>query len=100
MGMERPWRIELLGGLRAAREDQSVTHFPTQKTALLLARLAYFPSRPHPREELIELLWPEADPHAARQRLSQALSALRRLLEPRGAHGGSLRADGPGDVGT
>jgi DNA-binding SARP family transcriptional activator len=83
MSMERPWRIELLGGLRAAREDRSVSHFPTRKTALLLARLAYFPARPHPREELIELLWPEADPHAARQRLSQALSSLRRILEPR-----------------
>jgi LuxR family transcriptional regulator, maltose regulon positive regulatory protein len=32
------------------------------------------------REEIVEALWPEADPHAGRHRLQVAVSSLRRLL--------------------
>jgi hypothetical protein len=41
--VERPWRIELLGRLRATQGELSLTHFRTHKTGLLLAYLAYFP---------------------------------------------------------
>jgi DNA-binding SARP family transcriptional activator len=84
-----PWRIELLGWLRAERAGVAVTRFRTQKVAALLARLALFGDRPHPREALVELLWPEADPSRGRNNLSQALSALRRDIE--GAGGGGAR---------
>src|SRR5262245_48049647 len=60
--MELRWRIELLGGLRATRGDRVVTRFQRQKAGALLAYLAYFRQRPHPRPVLIELLWPECDP--------------------------------------
>jgi hypothetical protein len=40
--MERPWRVELLGGVRALQGEQVVDRFRTRKTALLLAYLAYF----------------------------------------------------------
>ena len=58
--------------------------------AALLAYLALFTQHPHPREELMELLWPEEDPEKARQRLRQALYALRQQLEPPGTPQGSV----------
>src|SRR5439155_10582859 len=50
------WRIQLLGGLRAARGGQVVTRFPTRKTGALLAYLACHLDREQPREVLAELL--------------------------------------------
>jgi DNA-binding SARP family transcriptional activator len=75
--LERSWRIELLGGLRVEGGGRVVTRFPTQKAAALLAYLAYHRDRPHPREVLAALLWPEAEWEAARHRLNVALSSLR-----------------------
>jgi DNA-binding SARP family transcriptional activator len=88
--MATGWQIELFGGLRAHQGDRVVAHFPTQKTGLLLAYLAYYHQHPHPREVLIDQLWPDADPDAARASLRVALSALRRLLEPGGIAAGTL----------
>jgi predicted ATPase/DNA-binding SARP family transcriptional activator len=79
------WRIELLGGVRAVNCEREITRFRTQKSAALLAYLAYYRDRPHPRECLIEMFWPESVPAAGRQSLSQALSHLRHPLEPPGA---------------
>lgn len=79
------WRIELLGQVRAVSGDAVITQFGSRKVAALLARLALFPRRVHSREELVDLLWPEADLDTGRNRLRQALSTLRRLLEPPGA---------------
>lgn len=75
-----PWRVDLLGGIRARREQTVVTSFRTRRAAILLARLALNP-RPHRRDELIPMFWPDADPQAGRQNLSQSLSELRRRLE-------------------
>lgn len=49
--------------------------------ASLLARLALYPDREHTREELAELLWSGVEAGLARNRLRNALSTLRRLLE-------------------
>lgn len=88
--MDTLWRIELLGALRAIGDHRSVTRFQTQKTGALLAYLAYYPQRSHPREVLIELLWPESEPRAGRNKLSLALSSLRRQLEPPGVPAGAV----------
>ncbi|HZV03392.1 MAG TPA: tetratricopeptide repeat protein [Planctomycetota bacterium] len=85
-----PWRIDLMGELRATRGTWSVTHFRTQKTAALLAHLAFFRDRSHPRELLVGMLWPDASSEAGRNNLSQALSALRHQLEPPGVEPGSV----------
>src|SRR5215210_996887 len=77
-----PWRIELLGGLRARQGERVVPRFANQKGAALLAYLAYHRKRAHSREELAELLWPETPPEAGRHNLRQALLSLRRQLEP------------------
>jgi DNA-binding SARP family transcriptional activator len=88
--MEPRWRLTLFGGLRATTDDREVTRFYTQKTGALLAYLAYYRQRSHPREELIELLWPESTSEAGRDSLSTALSWLRRQLEPTGAPAGAV----------
>src|SRR5262245_46371009 len=87
-------KIVLLGGLRIEQADRIITRFRTQKTAVLLAYLAYYRQRPHSREELIELLWPECALASGRNGLSISLSSLRHQLEPPGVpHGAILRAD-------
>jgi predicted ATPase/DNA-binding SARP family transcriptional activator len=84
------WHITLLGGLRAEQDGKSVTRFRTRKTASLLATLAYHADRIHPRDELVELLWPDDDPDAARASLRTALNSLRKQLEPPGVPPGSV----------
>ena len=51
--MTHPIRIELLGGLRVYVGDRIITRFQTQKTASLLAYLAYNSAQHHPREVLM-----------------------------------------------
>jgi DNA-binding SARP family transcriptional activator len=88
--MDGRWRIELLGELKAIQGDRVVTRFRTQKTAALLAYLAYHRHRSHPRQVLIELLWPEGDVDAGRHNLSVALNALRDQLEPADTPSGTV----------
>jgi adenylate cyclase len=96
--MDGRWRIELLGGLRAVLADDSAeattplvfTRFPTYKAGALLAVLAYDVKRTHPRDELVELLWPEHDPIVARRSLSTELYRLRRQLEQPGVPQGAF----------
>jgi predicted ATPase/DNA-binding SARP family transcriptional activator len=82
--MKEPWRISLLGGLRATLEGQTITRFRTQKTGALLAFLALNLRRTHAREELVDRFWPDDDPESGRTSLRTALSSLRRQLEPPG----------------
>src|SRR5437588_8132606 len=90
------WKIELLGSLRAVQSGRTITRFPTRQTGLLLAYLACHRRRSLPREELIELLWPESELDRGRQNLAQALCSLRHQLEPPGvARGAVLIADRP-----
>jgi predicted ATPase len=85
-----PWRIELLGELRAVRKSTVVSHFRTQKTAGLLAYLAWKRGEAQPREVLIDMFWPDLEPENGRNCLSRALSALRAQLEPPGTPAGSV----------
>lgn len=93
MASEPTWRIQLLGILKAACRGQPLLRFETRQAAVLLARLALVP-RAHPREELMELLWPDEDPDATRTRLRQVLTTLRRTLSSFGPEEAEvLRAD-------
>jgi DNA-binding SARP family transcriptional activator len=78
------WHLRLLGSLQAERDGQIITRFRSQKFAALLAYLAVFPRRTHSREELADLLWPDAEVEVGRSNLRTALSSLRRQLEPPG----------------
>jgi DNA-binding SARP family transcriptional activator len=84
------WKVTLLGDIRADGEQRTVTRFRTQKTAILFAYLAFYGQRAHPRETLIELLWPEAEIESGRNSLSIALSSLRNQFEPPGVCPGSV----------
>jgi DNA-binding SARP family transcriptional activator len=88
--MGAQWRIQLLGGLRATWQDREVTHFGTQKTAALLAYLAYHLDRTHPRSVLIGLLWPYDDEKGGRHSLSQSLYLLRQQMETSGTSPGTV----------
>src|SRR6266700_3646127 len=83
------WSIQLLGGLSAHSPQRQVTRFRTQKAASLLAYLAIHPA-PQPREVLLNLLWPEAEPEVGRHNLSNALTFLRHQLEPPGIPPGTV----------
>jgi len=84
----------MLGGLRVRSGDRTITRFRTQKTGALLAYLAYYLSRAHSREVLVELLWPWSAPAAGRKSLTVSLSSLRHQLEPPGApEGAVIRAE-------
>jgi predicted ATPase/DNA-binding SARP family transcriptional activator len=85
------WRIELFGGLRLRQgAGRVITRFRTEKTGALLAYLALHVRRSFPRDVLADLFWPEDEPEAGRHSLRQALSSLRRHLEPPDVAGGSV----------
>ncbi len=81
------WRVRLLGMVQADSGNHQLQRFPSRAAALLLARLALAPARSHPREELVELLWPGVALAVGRNRLRQTLSTLKSLLEYGGAAG-------------
>lgn len=88
------WQVRLLGAVEAFDGVQRIERFPSRAVAALLARLALAPERAHPREELVELLWPGVALDVGRNRLRQALSTLKSLLEPAGRPGAAvLQAD-------
>ena len=78
------WQVGLLGGLSLGDGSQVITRLPSRAVTALLARLALAPERAHAREELIELLWPGVSLAVGRNRLRQALSTLKGILEPAG----------------
>ncbi|MBS1724263.1 MAG: tetratricopeptide repeat protein [Armatimonadetes bacterium] len=88
--MGRHCRIELLGQLKLRVGDVETTRFRTYKTGALLAYLAYHVGRPAPREELLEMLWPDTEDEKSRNSLSQSLSSLRHVLEPAGMQAGTV----------
>ena len=79
------WQVGLLGGLCLTDGTQRLTRLPSRAVTALLARLALAPERAHAREELIELLWPGVALGIGRNRLRQALSSLKSILEPAGS---------------
>src|SRR6478752_2485677 len=73
-------RTYLLGPFRVTRDDKHVIGFESDKMRALLAYLIVEADRPHQRETLAALLWPEQTDTAARQGLRQALYILRLAL--------------------
>jgi len=73
-------RIEMLGGFRMLHSSHASTRFQSQKTGTLLAYLAYYSTQPHPREYLVDLLWPEAELESGLSRLKNLLWLLKQEL--------------------
>ncbi len=64
--------------------DQPIERRPlvTGRTAQLLKALIVLGVREVPREQLLETLWPEADPRAGNQTFKVTLHRLRKAMEP------------------
>ena len=86
------WQLRLLGAVELLDPQQRPVRLPTRAATLLLARLAMVPKRQHPREELVDLLWPGVDNETGRNRLRQTLSVLRNLLQAASAPTGPASA--------
>ena len=75
--------ISLLGPFQVTLDGRPVSSFTTDKARALLAFLTVEADRPHSRDALAGLLWPEQPQRKARQNLRQALSYLRQALDDR-----------------
>jgi len=75
--------VRLLGALHVSLDGRPLAGFESDKERALLAYLAEESQRPHRREKLAGLLWPELTEAAARNNLRRVLSNLRRLLGDR-----------------
>ncbi|UCC87717.1 MAG: winged helix-turn-helix domain-containing protein, partial [Anaerolineales bacterium] len=72
--------LSLLGPFQVTLEDQPAV-FATDRARALLAYLAVEANRPHRREALAALIWPDYPEAAARRSLSQALVRVRRAID-------------------
>ncbi len=70
----------LMGPFEALLDGQEITAFQSNKVRALLAFLAVEMARPHPRETLAGLLWPNVPDGCAHHSLNQALSNLRSAI--------------------
>ncbi len=77
-------RVGLLGGFRVERAGVAIPDFVWQRRSAkrLTKLLATRPSHALHREQILEILWPNADVDSARNSLAKALHAARRALEP------------------
>lgn len=85
-----PVRFEVLGPLRAWREDAGMDLGPVQQQ-VVLAVLLLHKNRPVGRQQMINAVWGETEPRYALNLLHRHVAGLRRVLEPsrraRGAPG-------------
>ncbi|MBN1814216.1 MAG: hypothetical protein JXA14_20425, partial [Anaerolineae bacterium] len=77
--------LSLLGPFQAALDGEPVTAFESNKVRALLTYLAVEADRPHSREKLAGLLWPERSDRDAIANLRYALSNLRAAIGDRAA---------------
>ncbi|MCA9961133.1 MAG: hypothetical protein KC443_18965, partial [Anaerolineales bacterium] len=71
--------ITLLGGVTITQNGTAVTAFASRKADALLLYLACNP-RPHPRETIATLFWPDHEQNRALANLSVILTSLRKQL--------------------
>ena len=75
--------LSFLGPFQVTLDGQPVTGFKSNKVRALLAYLAVEADRPHRREVLAGLLWPDWPDRDALSNLRYALSNLRRVIGDR-----------------
>lgn len=73
--------IKLLGGFQVSLYGQPVTGMLSAKGRALLAYLVLEADRPHRREALAEMLWPDQPNAYGRTNLRQSLHRLRQYIE-------------------
>jgi DNA-binding SARP family transcriptional activator len=72
--------LRVLGPLQDAIADTPILRLESDRARALLAYLAVEADRPHRREALIGLLWPDCSEQAARHNLRQALFNVRQAI--------------------
>lgn len=72
--------LKVLGMLQASLEGRPVTGFESNKTRALLVYLAVEADRPHSRDQLAGLFWPDQPEQIARNNLRQTLANLRHAI--------------------
>jgi DNA-binding SARP family transcriptional activator len=77
--------ISLLGSFGVSVDGQPANDFDSNKVRALLAYLAVESDRPHRRETLAGILWPEAPDRSAFNNLRYSLSDLRQNIGDREA---------------
>src|SRR2546427_12897949 len=79
--MAAQFQLRLFGSPQRVHDDRSHVRFRTKKPLAVLLYL-HFEGRARsiPRDQLVDLLWPEVPPEKGRHSLSQALLAMRSLL--------------------
>ena len=89
--------VSLLGASRVTRSNEQIWSDLGPAGRRLAGFLFTFPDRPHRRERLIDLFWPELDTDRGRRAMNSAMWRLRRLLgsAPEFEHRQSLRTVGP-----
>jgi DNA-binding SARP family transcriptional activator len=73
--------VTCLGSFRMFYQEQPVNGWNGQKGLLILKYLVARHDQPVPKEQLMDVLWPDADPDAARRNLHQAVYSLRQTLK-------------------
>ncbi|NJC97527.1 MAG: hypothetical protein C3F07_15485 [Anaerolineales bacterium] len=76
-------RISLLGPIQVTLDGQPITGFKSNKVRALLAYLAVEADKPHRRESLAGLLWPDWSEREALSNLRYTLSDLRKAIDDR-----------------
>ena len=79
--MSRLLNISLLGRFQVTRGGLAVSGIESDRGRALLAYLAVEGDRPHRRDKVGALLWPDAEESRMRQNLRRALYNLRQTLE-------------------
>lgn len=74
------YQLHCLGEAALRGPSGNLVHFRSRKHFALLVYLALNSDRAHRRERLVHLLWSDSESSKARHSLSQALYAVRRLL--------------------
>lgn len=79
-----PLRLFLLGGFRAEREGVTIldSAWPRRAAKALVKLLALSPGHALHRDQIIDVLWPDADFGSAQNSLAKTLHAARHALEP------------------
>ncbi|WP_328892518.1 ATP-binding protein [Streptomyces sp. NBC_00236] len=77
-------RLHLFGRFRVSRDGcpEPTGRWPRLTAQALVKLLAVTPGHRLHREQIMDLCWPDTDPHAAAGNLRVALHAARRALEP------------------
>ena len=87
--------IQTLGVFGVMRDGTSIPNIAWKsKKARDLLKILIARRRPTPRDQLMELLWPEVEPAVAGNRLSVLLSTVRDLLQPHTVDEGPLVTTG------